>query len=80
LYHIVDEVYAKCKAQENFKDTDMANYVTAIYEPFNLKRFPIKIAQMLSSPEIKAEVKIIFRPLKTYISPSEKFGRLVFYR
>jgi hypothetical protein len=26
----------------NFKDTDMANYVTAIYEPFNLKRFPIK--------------------------------------
>jgi amidophosphoribosyltransferase len=78
LYHIVDEVYAKCKAQENFKDTDMANYVTAIYEPFNLKRF--KIAQMLSSPEIKAEVKIIFQTVEDLYRSSRKFGRLVFYR
>jgi amidophosphoribosyltransferase len=33
LYHIVDEVYAKCKSQENFKDSEVVNYVTA-YEPF----------------------------------------------
>ena len=33
LYHIVDEVYAKCKAQENKPDDQMINYVTEIYRP-----------------------------------------------
>lgn len=60
-YHIVDEVYAKCKAQENFNDTDVVNYVTAIYEPFTDQEISDKIAEMLSSPEINAEVKIIFQ-------------------
>lgn len=64
LYHIVDEVYAKCKAQENFKDSDIVNYVTAIYEPFQPQEVSDKIAQMLSSPEIKAEVKIIFQTVE----------------
>ncbi|MGO4817345.1 amidophosphoribosyltransferase [Flavobacterium sp. W22_SRS_FP1] len=64
LYHIVDEVYANCKAQENFKDSDMINYVTAIYEPFKPQEVSDKIAQMLSSPEIKAEVKIIFQTVE----------------
>jgi amidophosphoribosyltransferase len=27
LYHIVDEVYAKCKAQENLKDAEVVNFV-----------------------------------------------------
>jgi amidophosphoribosyltransferase len=61
LYHIVDEVYAKCKAQENFKDAEVVNYVTAIYEPFTPEEISDKIAEMLSSPEINAEVKIIFQ-------------------
>jgi amidophosphoribosyltransferase len=43
LYHIVDEVYAKCKSQENFKDSEVVNYVTAIYEPLNHKKFQIKL-------------------------------------
>lgn len=64
LYHIVDEVYAKCKAQENYLDTDVVNYVTAIYEPFTPQEISDRIAQMLSSPEIKAEVKIIFQTVE----------------
>lgn len=64
LYHIVDEVYAKCKAQENFKDSEVVNYVTAIYEPFDPQEISDKIAEMLSSPEIKAEVKIIFQTVE----------------
>ena len=64
LYHIVAEVYAKCKAQENFKDSEVVNYVTAIYEPFEPQEVSDKIAQMLSSPEIKAEVKIIFQTVE----------------
>ncbi len=64
LYHIVDEVYAKCKAQENFKDEEVINYVTAIYEPFTPEEISDKIAMMLSSPEINAEVKIIFQTVE----------------
>ncbi|WP_188049079.1 amidophosphoribosyltransferase [Flavobacterium sp. GP15] len=64
LYHIVDEVYAKCKAQENFVDTEVINYVTAIYAPFEPQEVSDKIAEMLSSPEIKAEVKIIFQTVE----------------
>lgn len=61
LYHIVDEVYAKCKAQENFKDTDVINYVTDIYKPFTDQEISDKIAQLLTSEDINAEVKIIFQ-------------------
>ncbi|TRX36678.1 amidophosphoribosyltransferase [Flavobacterium restrictum] len=61
LYHIVDEVYAKCKAQESYIDSKVINYVTAIYEPFSPQEISDKIAEMLSSPQIKAEVKIIFQ-------------------
>lgn len=64
LYSIVDEVYTKCKAQENFKDAEVVNYVTAIYEPFTPQEISDKIAEMLSSPEINAEVKIIFQTVE----------------
>jgi amidophosphoribosyltransferase len=63
-YYIVDEVYAKCKAQENFKDTDVVNFVTEIYKPFQPQEVSDKIAQMLSSEDIKAEVKIIFQTVE----------------
>lgn len=64
LYHIVDEVYTKCKAQENFKDADVINYVTEIYAPFSDQEISDKIAEMLHSEEIKAEVKIIFQTVE----------------
>src|SRR5690606_10800900 len=64
LYHIVDEVYEKCKAQQNYKDADVVNYVTEIYAPFHHQEISDKIALMLSSPEINAEVKIIFQTVE----------------
>ena len=64
LYHIVDEVYTKCKAQENFIDAEVVNYVTAIYAPFTPEEISDKIAEMLSSPEINSEVKIIFQTVE----------------
>ena len=61
LYHIVDEVYEKCIAQQNFKDSDVENFVTAIYEPFEPQEVSDKIAEMLTSNDVKAKVKIIFQ-------------------
>ncbi|PWA04272.1 amidophosphoribosyltransferase [Flavobacterium psychrotolerans] len=64
LYHIVDAVYTKCKEQEHLKDNALVNYVTEIYAPFQPQEVSDKIATMLSSPEIKAEVKIIFQTVE----------------
>ena len=64
LYHIVDEVYVKCKKQEDLHDNDVVNFVTEIYAPFQPQEISNKIAELLSSPEINAEVKIIFQTVE----------------
>ena len=61
LYHIVEEVYKKSKAQEDFIDADIVNYVKEIYAPFTDQEISDKIAQMLTPEDTKAEVKIIYQ-------------------
>lgn len=63
-YHIVDEVYDKCKAQEDFKDKNVQNFVKEIYDPFTDDEISLKISELLSDEEINAEVKILFQPVK----------------
>ncbi|MFM2214626.1 MAG: Amidophosphoribosyltransferase [Bacteroidota bacterium] len=58
---LIDEIYLKCKAQENFKDHDVVNYVTEFYKPFTDEELSDKIAELLTSDDIKATVKIIFQ-------------------
>lgn len=75
LYHIVDEVYAKCKEQENLPDSEVVNYVTKIYEPFTDRELSDKIAQLLTIETIKAEVKIIFQSIdKLHEACPKNFG------
>ena len=62
-YHIVDEVYQKCKQQENSEDKDVVNYVKEIYALFTDEEISAKIAQMLKTEEIKAQVEVIFQPV-----------------
>ncbi len=63
-YHFVDDVYKKCKQQEKYKDGEIINYVKEIYAPFTNQEIADKIAIMLSSSEIKAEIKIIFQTVE----------------
>jgi amidophosphoribosyltransferase len=63
-YHIVDNVYKKCKSQENIKDADVVNYVTEIYAPFSDTEISKKIAELLHPEDINAEVKIIFQTVE----------------
>ena len=63
-YNIVEDVYNKCKAQENLKDSDVVNYVTEIYSPFSDMEISNKIAELLTTPSVKAEVKIIFQTVE----------------
>ena len=61
LYHIVDEVYQKSKAQEDFTDADVVNYVKEIYAPFTDQEISDKIAEMLTPENTNAVVKIIYQ-------------------
>jgi amidophosphoribosyltransferase len=63
-YHIVDEVYKKCKSQENLKDAEVINFVTDIYSLFSDTEISNKIAELLHPEEINAEVKIIFQTVE----------------
>lgn len=63
-YHIVDEVYRKCKSQLNLKDNAVKNYVKEIYSPFSVEQLSDKIAEMLSNATIKAEIKVIYQSIE----------------
>jgi amidophosphoribosyltransferase len=58
----VDEVYEKCIG--NSDNPDPENYVKEIYAPFSADEISDKIAQMLRSEDIKAEIKLIFQTIE----------------
>jgi amidophosphoribosyltransferase len=62
--HLVEEVYIKCKAQENLGDHEVKNFVKEIYAPFTAKQISVKISELLSEEEINAEVVIIFQTIE----------------
>lgn len=61
---IIESVYQKCKAQYDLPETALENYVKAIYKPFSVDQVSKKIAQMLKTEDIKAEIRVIFQPLE----------------
>ncbi|MFD0992697.1 amidophosphoribosyltransferase [Tenacibaculum geojense] len=60
-YQIVDDVYNKCKAQQNKEDKEIINFVKEIYAPFTNEQISSKIAEMLKTSSIKAEVEVIYQ-------------------
>ncbi len=60
-YYIIDEVYQKCIA--NADNENPENYVKDIYAPFSPEQISDKIAELLKTEEIKAEVKIIYQSI-----------------
>ena len=63
-YELIEKVYAKCKAQENYEDSEVENFVKEIYAPFSATQISEKIATLLSADGITAEVKIIFQTIE----------------
>jgi amidophosphoribosyltransferase len=58
---VIDAVYKDCKAQEDKKDIDVVNHVTKIYESFTDQEISDKISELLTTSDVRAEVKIIFQ-------------------
>ncbi|PKP25512.1 MAG: amidophosphoribosyltransferase [Bacteroidetes bacterium HGW-Bacteroidetes-2] len=58
---LVEEVYHKCKIQENLLDKEVINHVKEIYEQFSDEELSDEIALLLKPDGTKAKVKIIFQ-------------------
>ena len=58
---VIEEVYQKCLSQRNLPKEEMVNYVKDIYRPFSDEEVSAKIAEMLTPPDIDAEVEILYQ-------------------
>lgn len=61
---LITSTYKKCKTQEDWKKEDVVNYVKEIYAPFTDEEISNKIAEMITGPEIKAEVKLVYQSIE----------------
>lgn len=62
--HILQDIYTKSKAQVCKPDDEIVNYVTEMFLPFNDQQISDKIAEMLKTPEINAEIKILYQTVE----------------
>lgn len=75
IYHIIDEVYAKCKAQEYLPDEEVVNHVKEIYAPFTPEEISDKISEMLHPETVKAELKIMYQTVENlHVSCPDNLG------
>ena len=63
-YHIVTDVYKKCIKQRVKEDAGIENFVKEIYAPFTAVQVSDKIAEMLKTAEVKADVEVIFQTIE----------------
>jgi len=61
---VIDEVYRKCKEQENLPKEEIVNYVKEIYKPFKAEEVSAKIAELLKPDDCNAEVEIIYQTIE----------------
>jgi len=61
---VINEVYRKSKAQQNYPKEEIVNYVKEIYAPFTDEEISDRIARMLKGPDIKAELKVVYQTVE----------------
>jgi amidophosphoribosyltransferase len=62
--HIIDEVYKKCKAQENLPKEEIVNYVKDIYRQSTAEEISAKIAELLKPEDCESEVEIVYQSIE----------------
>ncbi|MDA9888259.1 amidophosphoribosyltransferase [Flavobacteriaceae bacterium] len=73
--NVVEGIYKKCLSQLASKDADVVNYVTEFYAPFTVEEISAKIGELLTGPEIKAEVEIVYQTIENlHLACRENLG------
>ncbi len=62
--NIIEEVYEKAKAMEELPKDKIRNVVKDIYAPFTPNQISKKIAELLTPPDLGAEVEVIYQSLE----------------
>ncbi len=63
-YHLVEEVYNKCKAQVDLEDKDVHNFVKDLYDVFTDEEISDKISELISDDTVSAKVETIFQSVE----------------
>ncbi|MCW3787997.1 amidophosphoribosyltransferase [Plebeiibacterium sediminum] len=64
MQSVIDDVYKKCKEQQNLPKEEIVNYVREIYKPFTVEEVSDKIAEMLTPKNIDAEVEVVYQTIE----------------
>lgn len=60
----IQEIYIRCKEQENLPKELVKNYVKEIYSAFDIETINKKIAQLLTPIELNAQVEVIYQSIE----------------
>jgi amidophosphoribosyltransferase len=64
MEHVINKVYKKCKEQEHLPKEEIVNFVKEIYEPFSAEKISDKIAQLVTAPDVEAEVQVVYQSIE----------------
>lgn len=62
--HLLHEAYQRCKAQEHLPKEQIKNEVQALYEEFSYEAISDKIAAIITPPNIKPKVEVIYQTIE----------------
>ena len=63
MWNMITDVYCKCLEQVSKPASERVNCVKEIYKPFTEQEISDKICEMLTPPDVKAQVKIVYQSL-----------------
>jgi amidophosphoribosyltransferase len=61
---VIQNIYKKCKDQENLSKEEMVNYVREIYRTFTAEQISAKIAELLKPDDCQAEIDIVYQSIE----------------
>jgi amidophosphoribosyltransferase len=62
--NVINEVYKKSKAQEQYPKEKIQNYIKEIYKPFTASRISEKVSELLTPSTVRAKIEIIYQTIE----------------
>ena len=62
--YVIDDVYRKCKEQQNLPKEEIVNYVKEIYRSFTDEEVSAKIAELVTTPGCNAKVDVVYQTVE----------------
>lgn len=62
--HVINEVYKKCKQQENKLANEIVNFVKDIYRPFTAEQISAKISELVRPEGAQAKISLVFNTIE----------------